>query len=637
MKLSQAPANKPHTVPDLRANFAEIERERAAIYRAGRLNFVHWFVLAASLLLTLGVWQYSRVQVQERTAARFETTATQIPVLFEERLQKYELALWAGVSALQLHGVQMSLAEWQMFATNLEIEHRYPGINGIGVIHQVSPDELEEYLSRQRRLRPDFEVHPFAERDIYQPITFIEPNDINAAAVGLDMMHEVNRKDSLAKARDTGTAQITGPIVLVQDEEGTPGFLFFAPFFAEPNPQTVGARQASFSGAVYAPFIVHNLIDGVLDQGNRTVQIRIRDGESTIYDEFDPDSADYDPNTLGSRSIQMDIYGRQWTVDVRAGLAFRASNPRSEAVIILVAGILIDLALFIMFLLLTRANRRGLAFSDTATAALRAQSQALIVSNHELEVARQQAEAVSETKSKFLSTMSHEVRTPLTAISGILVLLERAKLPERQEKLVRAGQQASEKLMKLLTNVLDISRLEAQAVQLWQRTVTIESLIEEWRILGQGLVERVNKDITVVSHVEDDVPSTIQADDVRLSQVMNNLMDNAIRFTDDGEIAIKVSNGADRPDGTGTVKISLTDTGSGISEDNLDLVFERFQQVDGSITREHGGSGLGLAICEDLVKLMDGTIGVSSELGVGTSFTVTLPTHGNTNQGPAHG
>jgi signal transduction histidine kinase len=621
-----APALTTHTQ---RIDPEYVERERRSLSRHSRLRAFHWLAVFMSLVLTFSIWQYSRTQTALRTEARFTNAAEQVAELIQERLQKYELALWGGVAAMRTHDNLIDLHKWQTFAANLEIEHRYPGINGIGVIHQIRKEDLDTYLTEQLRDRPGYYIYPPHDGKIYQPITFIEPVDINAEAVGLDMVHEQNRHTALNQARDTDSAQITGPIALVQDESKQPGFLFYAPYYQSDDHDTLEARRVQFTGAIYAPFVVHKLMSGTLDKDRRSTAIRITDGNQVIYDEISDQDLDYDFNSLGVRQITMNFYGREWILDIRAGLDFRAENSGIESIALLLAGLLIDLALFLLFVVLTRANRRGLAFNDMATAALDEEARALQTTNAELVQSRKAAEGVSEMKSQFLSTISHEVRTPLTAISGILVLLERAQLPEKQEKLVQAGKKASENLIKLLTDVLDSSRLEAKAVELWERDIAIKPLVEEWQTLAGGMIGKLEKDICIVAEISDDSPDKFYADDIRVSQLLNNLMDNAIRFTKQGEISIKTYPIAATPSDPEMLVIAIADTGIGIAKDDLGLIFERFRQVDGSITRERGGAGLGLAISYDLAQLMGGDLKVSSELGKGTVFELYLPTHGS--------
>jgi CHASE1-domain containing sensor protein len=245
-----APALTTHTQ---RIDPEYVERERRSLSRHSRLRAFHWLAVFMSLVLTFSIWQYSRTQTALRTEARFTNAAEQVAELIQERLQKYELALWGGVAAMRTHDNLIDLHKWQTFAANLEIEHRYPGINGIGVIHQIRKEDLDTYLTEQLRDRPGYYIYPPHDGKIYQPITFIEPVDINAEAVGLDMVHEQNRHTALNQARDTDSAQITGPIALVQDESKQPGFLFYAPYYQSDDHDTLEARRVQFTGAIYAP------------------------------------------------------------------------------------------------------------------------------------------------------------------------------------------------------------------------------------------------------------------------------------------------------------------------------------------------------------------------------------------------
>ncbi|MGB1908146.1 MAG: CHASE domain-containing protein, partial [Spongiibacter sp.] len=140
--------------------------EEKALERAGRLHWFHWLVLAFSLVLTLSVWQYSSRQLQEKMDNRFTQQGEQIAALVKERLQKYEDALWSGVAAIHSHGGDISFADWQTFAEALHIGEKYPGINGIGVIHQVAPQQRQQYLALQRTERPDFQIHPSHDQNV---------------------------------------------------------------------------------------------------------------------------------------------------------------------------------------------------------------------------------------------------------------------------------------------------------------------------------------------------------------------------------------------------------------------------------------------------------------------------------------
>jgi CHASE1-domain containing sensor protein len=153
------------------------------------------------------MWQYSRLQLQEKFESRFNREADQVITLTPERRQKYEDALWA-------------------FVTDLRLPQKYNGINGIGVIHNIELSAMDTYLHQQHLLRPEDAIHPLHNEPYQHPITYIEPGQDNITAVGLDVAHETNLLTAALNTRHTGVAQISDPIILVQDAEHTPGFLF---------------------------------------------------------------------------------------------------------------------------------------------------------------------------------------------------------------------------------------------------------------------------------------------------------------------------------------------------------------------------------------------------------------------------
>ncbi|MBT5550618.1 MAG: hypothetical protein HOJ79_09090 [Nitrospina sp.] len=210
-----------------------IKYDRKSMDQSGTLHWYHWLVVILSILLTLFAWHFSKKQVDEKNKIQFLREADQIAELISERMRKYEDGLWGGVAGIQAKGGDISLDDWGIFADSLQINFKYPGINGIGVVHYIPPQKLNSYLEKQRKQRPDFHIHPKHNENEHFPITYIEPVNVNAKAIGLDMAHETNRYTAAKKARDTGLAQITGPITLVQDEGKTPGFLFYAPFYKE--------------------------------------------------------------------------------------------------------------------------------------------------------------------------------------------------------------------------------------------------------------------------------------------------------------------------------------------------------------------------------------------------------------------
>lgn len=334
----------------------EMQAEREALASASRLHWIHWAIVIASAVLTVAVWQFSQAQVDKNAQVQFEREAGQVIELVKERMLRYEDALLSGVAAIEASGGEMSHDAWRTFSTSLHIETKYPGINGIGVIRQFTPQEVTEHVREQRRTRAGYRVHPSHSRREFMPIVFIEPEEPNAKAVGLDMAHEGNRYTAALKARDTGQPQITAPIVLVQDEQQTPGFLFYAPYYEGLLPTTIEGRRAQFVGLVYAPFVVSKLIAGTLQQERRRVSFSMRDADVVLYDENSSANEEFDSDPMFREVADVQFYGRTWHFEIQSTNSFRESTADNQPVFILIGGILIDGLLFTMFLVLTRTD-----------------------------------------------------------------------------------------------------------------------------------------------------------------------------------------------------------------------------------------------------------------------------------------
>ncbi len=236
------------------------------------------------------------------------------------------------------------------------------------------------------------------------------------------------------------------------------------------------------------------------------------------------------------------------------------------------------------------------------------------------DAARARAEAASHAKTRFLANMSHELRTPLNTVIGAAQLLKTGERdPERQEQLVNAIQRSGTNLLGLIENILDLSRIEAGELKLAAQDFHLFDCVDA-ALATAGLAARA-KNLRLACIANPALPAWRHADAARLRQVLINLLGNAVKFTDKGEIVVRVGNGA-TPD---QVRITISDTGVGIRPDALAHVFEPFRQGDDSAGRRFGGTGLGLAIVRQLVQVMGGQISVQSMLGQGSTFELVLP------------
>jgi signal transduction histidine kinase len=239
-----------------------------------------------------------------------------------------------------------------------------------------------------------------------------------------------------------------------------------------------------------------------------------------------------------------------------------------------------------------------------------------------LEEARSSAEEANRMKSEFLANMSHELRTPLNGILGFAELLEMELEDPALREHAQTIRASGEHLLTLVTAVLDLAKIEAGRMDFNLTPIDLPALLREVVAAQRGHAQKKN---LVLELIEDGLPPVVFADGVRLRQILHNLTNNALKFTEQGSVKVRAMNAGEGEGEPGRVRIEVEDTGAGISPEEQKFIFEKFRQSEDFITRSHEGSGLGLTLAKELVEHMGGEIGVVSTQGAGSTFHIVLP------------
>ncbi len=566
--------------------------------------------MLAFVLCLLGFLLVSRLESSEQFA-RFQSGAQRAVSLMEQRFGDYEevslstRAFLNGAGEIDRSAFSRFISDWLT---------RHPEVQAVEWAPRIGSDERAAFEARIgletgrpfRITEPDDQGVPktAAERSEYVPITYVLPARGNDPAAGFDLMAVEWRRAMLEQAADTDLPIMTPPVRLIQDQRDHRGVLIYTPVYREGAPHRLSGLRGFVVVVLKADHVLADMAPVFAANGVALV-VSDRMAHIVLYGP-PPELQARQTAELLRLTMRMDIpiMRRVWRIQAWP------TDARLHAVKgwinwpVLLGGV-IGSALAVSMVLINSGRRQYL-------------ERVIAQRTRELQERNAEVERANIAKGQFLANMSHEIRTPINAITGFTYLLQRRNLGPQERQYLERIETSSRLLLDIINDILDFSKVEAGRVEIERVPFHLNSVVQ--RVIQQLSLPAADKGLDLRVGISPGTPVHLLGDPLRLGQVLLNLCANAVKFTEQGEVAMEFSHEL-TSEGRVRLRCRVVDTGIGMTATQAEGLFTAFYQADSSTTRKYGGTGLGLAISQKLVELMGGGILVESLPGKGSVFT----------------
>lgn len=574
--------------------------------------------LSLIMLFAAGLSAITALHWREREVLEWQTQQELVHSRVLHRLEQQQASVRQALqmlAALFSSSESVTRAEFRNFA--LQQLPFVPVVSSVQWVPRITPAERVGFEQVQRQTEPAFEIRQQSggvlisalPRPEYFPISYVEPSALYRSLLGLDLLTQPDSADLLQRVRQQQQFQIGLAQPAPSTEQRAVSVLAAVPALADAAPATAAHLTGVLIAVVDPALLLRTAMTEDVSTGvQASLFLQDNSGQLQLLSSWpapSPAPTERADNTAVAAQNHYSVaFGdRSWQL-VMTTPAMLAPTPY-RALLLLLVGLLLSATLGIYLL----------SFSHYAAHI----ENEVALRTSELSQARDQAVAGSQAKSQFLASMSHEIRTPLTAIMGYTeLLLDDSQLPAPLKPSLQTVLDSSKTLLTLINDVLDLSRIEAGHMKLEAKPCSIMAIAQEVVQLLRPRAEQ--KQILLLTDYRFPLPAQVMTDPLRLRQILLNLLGNAVKFTEVGQIQLQVS--AELSDSVAKFRLAVSDTGPGIAPGNLQRIFEPFEQGDAATVHRFGGSGLGLAISRQLARLLGGDIRVHSVPGEGSTFVL---------------
>lgn len=523
----------------------------------------------------------------------------------EKRAANYEDVLKAATGLFNASN-SVSREEWTQFINIFELERRYPGIEGIGLLETVNSANLSTHESTVRANGYQlYNIYPDELHDIHTPVVYIEPlTEKNAKAIGFDMYSDPARRSALEEARDTGNIAMTSRLNLIQDipSANRPGLLMYVPLYKTgSDTRTVEQRRANIWGYIYAQFYTDVMIDEVFNPEDSNFAFQIHDKSKSdgalLYQSVNYEAVAEEGNTQ-KISQDFQVNNRTWTITGLAKPEIVSPRDLSRPSTVFWGGLMFSLFLSGFIYLLLHNRSRALMSKEES----------------ELQAA----------KDELLALASHQLRTPATGVKQYIGMLKEGyagRLTSAQRKFLNKAYESNERQLNTINEMLVVAKADSGNIEMHfektDLTALVGDVIKEHAKTFKDRRQKLVRDFPR-RHIHGD------ADSQYIRMAIENVVSNASKYTHEGgEITIVLKKQKK------SVVLTVSDTGVGVKDKYLPLLFKKFSRIPNELTRQVSGTGIGLYLAKKIVDAHDGTIEFSSIEKEGSTCKIKLPLQQN--------